>query len=570
MYYSPRLRLKIPFPGLDQVSRNYSQAFQDIFVLSALGGKREGFFLEIGASDPVFISNTYLLESKFNWRGISIEINPSSARRFARKRTSTLVEADALQIDYLDLLRSAGAPERVDYLQVDIDPSAQSLQCLKLIPFNNFRFSVITFETDFYDPNVSYEEKVAIRDGSRELLRSHGYALLGAGIGSTGPADVFEDWWVDPQVVPGGVIESLRKSGEFNDSGERFLSKGPNRLGIEFFHGQGLGNQLWTYGAARTFAELRGLDLEVLGLSRFKGSNFLDLDFGSSSEVKGHSREARRPKRLPSGYRFYKRERKLVSTETGVDVSGFDNTFSQVPINTLIDGNFQSYTYLAGYEDKLRDWIRPRWRLQPLGETTCVIHVRAGDFVGIPHVRLGVEYYQSAISHMRNMGGATEFLCISDQPEVARSLLPEEVKVIEPSGRVDTLKAAHHHGGPVEDDFTLLMRAKKLIISNSSFAWWGAFLNPNSPEVLAPKYWSNHGGATEEWSTADVATPGFDYVGRDGTVQSYIECIAEIRAAATPDSRVVEAGAFEDFGSRRFGNRVRDYFRRVYHLASRS
>ena len=62
-------RLKFKFDGIEEISENFSQAYQDMFVLSMLDGKRNGYYLEIGAFDGISLSNTYLLEK--NWMGWS-------------------------------------------------------------------------------------------------------------------------------------------------------------------------------------------------------------------------------------------------------------------------------------------------------------------------------------------------------------------------------------------------------------------------------------------------------------------------------------------------------------------
>ena len=54
----------------------YGQAQQDKFVLNMLNHKKDGLFLEIGSSHPIEFSNTFLLEKKYNWRGIMVEYNP--------------------------------------------------------------------------------------------------------------------------------------------------------------------------------------------------------------------------------------------------------------------------------------------------------------------------------------------------------------------------------------------------------------------------------------------------------------------------------------------------------------
>ena len=87
-------KLKYKFKGIETIDQNYSQSFQDMFILSMLNGKKKGTFLEIGAHDPVFISNTYLLESKFDWCGISIDIADCDFS----KRKAKFIKQDAPKI----------------------------------------------------------------------------------------------------------------------------------------------------------------------------------------------------------------------------------------------------------------------------------------------------------------------------------------------------------------------------------------------------------------------------------------------------------------------------------------
>ena len=52
------------------------QSEQDKFVLNILKNKKNGYFLEIGSNDPININNSYLLETKYDWKGIMVEYNP--------------------------------------------------------------------------------------------------------------------------------------------------------------------------------------------------------------------------------------------------------------------------------------------------------------------------------------------------------------------------------------------------------------------------------------------------------------------------------------------------------------
>jgi len=58
-------------------STSMSQAGQDLWVYGEVfNQKRNGYFLDVGAHDGVHLSNTYLLEKKYRWKGICVEGNP--------------------------------------------------------------------------------------------------------------------------------------------------------------------------------------------------------------------------------------------------------------------------------------------------------------------------------------------------------------------------------------------------------------------------------------------------------------------------------------------------------------
>ena len=203
IYYSLMKRdwLLRPFPGLDDIQVNYSQLHQDMFVLSVLDGKRDGSYIEIGAAEPVFLSNTYLLESGFGWRGFSIELSAAHARRHERMRRNKCHCQDATRADYGALIAAAKLGEVIDYLSMDADPPPVTLAALKAIPHDRHRFRVITFEHD-YSSGGSAE-----RDESRRFLSALGYRLV---VDDVAWGDyVVEDWWAHPDLTDTAILEEL-------------------------------------------------------------------------------------------------------------------------------------------------------------------------------------------------------------------------------------------------------------------------------------------------------------------------------------------------------------------------
>lgn len=188
--------LRFKFEGSQNIEKNYSQILQDIFVLSVLNGKKDGKFLEVGGARPFERNNTALLEQSFGWTGVSIELNPDFANEYARARKNTKVLCtDALTVKYEQLMQEEFDTGIIDYLQLDIEPARNTFEVLLSIPFDKYKFAVITYEHDYYvDISKSY------RDKSRRYLQAIGYELLVTDLSPDGVSN-FEDWWVHPDLV---------------------------------------------------------------------------------------------------------------------------------------------------------------------------------------------------------------------------------------------------------------------------------------------------------------------------------------------------------------------------------
>jgi len=219
LYYHPHLRyippqknnLKHQFKGVKNIKQNYSQVYQDMFVLTMLDGKRNGTYVEIGAGDPFKGSNTALLDLEFKWRGISIDYNIPCLQNFQKSnRTSILINNDATRVDYADLFKLNNFPTNIDYLQLDCDPEKITYEALLKIPFDEYKFAVITYEHDYYtDTNRDSCISCTYREKSREYLLSKGYELV---INNVAPDKLcsFEDWWIHPDLVDKKIIDKMK------------------------------------------------------------------------------------------------------------------------------------------------------------------------------------------------------------------------------------------------------------------------------------------------------------------------------------------------------------------------
>lgn len=175
-------------------------SIKEKFVIDILDNKTNGIYVEVGAFNSKIDSNTYYLETQYNWKGLALEIEPRFQKEYTLNRKNDCILADGLTFNYLKYFEENSFPKQIDFLSVNMDDGytdegrstnnpAQNLLGLIQIPLNLYRFTVIMFE---HDALMDHHNNL-IRDSQREILRSLGYSLVGR--------TPFEDWWVDPKII---------------------------------------------------------------------------------------------------------------------------------------------------------------------------------------------------------------------------------------------------------------------------------------------------------------------------------------------------------------------------------
>lgn len=155
------------------------------------------------------------------------------------------------------------------------------------------------------------------------------------------------------------------------------------------------------------------------------------------------------------------------------------------------NGFWQSEDYFKPIEQKIRDafvfreeLLSKKTKEEALILQNCdsvAIHVRRGDYLKLKHYGLcSITYYNEAISFMRGRVPNLKFVFFSDDIEwVKRHLKCDGASYV-----------SRNRGKDSWQDMYLMSCCKHNIIANSTFSWWGAWLNSNKEKiVIAPKPW---------------------------------------------------------------------------------
>lgn len=261
----------------------------------------------------------------------------------------------------------------------------------------------------------------------------------------------------------------------------------------------GLGNQLFQYAAGKALAEKHktALKLDLIFLEadseqhskRDFALDLFDLDYEicSPAERAVFYRDSLLNRILPIPFK-----RNYLAIENSFH---FDPAFFSFPENTYLNGFWQSEKYFLPVRELLLQGTIIRAEMPAkaeeakkaiLGSNSVSLHVRRGDYVSNKnaqayHGNLGADYYVKALDYLKAMQKDLKIFVFSDDIEWVRSnlnLSAGEEYIDFNTGRNSVF------------DLHLMSLCRHNIIANSSFSWWGAWLNQNKQKkVIAPQSW---------------------------------------------------------------------------------
>jgi hypothetical protein len=175
--------------------KSNSQAGQESFVLAMTHNKQGGVYVEIGAYHSSIDSNTYILETEFNWTGISLELNVKRCSEFNIKRKNTCINDNAIKFNYNKKFKEINFPRKFDYLQLDIEPAVNTFRALLKFPLREYEPFIITFEHDKYANKFNW----SIQFLAFLYLSVHGYKRIKKNVTPLAKGqekNSFEDWYI--------------------------------------------------------------------------------------------------------------------------------------------------------------------------------------------------------------------------------------------------------------------------------------------------------------------------------------------------------------------------------------
>jgi hypothetical protein len=251
----------------------------------------------------------------------------------------------------------------------------------------------------------------------------------------------------------------------------------------------GLGNQMFQYAIGRALAVKKNVEL-TLDINEFDTYDLRDLEldkYNIKSKIINQNyfiKKVIKKLRLSTIFNSYYIEKSLQ----------YDENIKCVADNLYLEGYFQNEKYFIDIRSELLRDFSIKGKVsnycKEIDDLICnslnsvSIHVRRGDYVtnqqaNEMHGTCSVEYYEQAMLFMGDKLGSSNYFIFSDDINWVKNNLNIENAVY-----VENNNRAPH------EDIYLMSRCSHNIIANSSFSWWGAWLNNyNNKHVVYPHAW---------------------------------------------------------------------------------
>ena len=263
----------------------------------------------------------------------------------------------------------------------------------------------------------------------------------------------------------------------------------------------GLGNQLFQYATAKALSIRNGdiLKLDISYYSQFTDRNYGLLNFNVTDEI-ANSEEINK---LKGNYRtnfFLKIKRRLA--KTGIEYynkyhvselpfTSFDKEVLKLKGDIYLDGYWQNEMYFRDIRYQLCQIFQLKDKPdkyyagiadQILSTNSVSVHVRRGDYItNKTFSECSNQYYIKAFDYITDKIKDPVFFIFTDDPDWTKENLVSKHNLI----HISPSAASKEHV-----ELFLMSQCKHNIIANSSFSWFGAWLNNNSNKiVICPSSW---------------------------------------------------------------------------------
>ncbi len=275
-------------------------------------------------------------------------------------------------------------------------------------------------------------------------------------------------------------------------------------INISFKDGQGLGNQLWMFAAAKSIAEELKVKLNIYELRKFKGNNFLILDneykYNYAIEDYDHTKEIE----IFNERIFYDHDLKYNSSD-------YDERVLKIKKPTLLEGIFQSEKYFFGDILKLKRYIKLKKVFKEknkIDEDVCLLNIRGGEYKRHKNFILPLNYWLNAMKNYREFFNIKEFKIVTDDYRYAKNLFPK-------------LEIIH---GDIGKCYASLYNAKNIIVSNSSFSYFPCKTGIKK-RVIAPMYWARPNSNLDRWASPCNLYKDWLWQDKKSNLMNFEECL---------------------------------------------